>query len=470
MISLNRAKEYITLHWKMIGLLQRIQIILSLVLFLILLPFVYSNFSASNIEKIFSTFVFAIAFTFICTWYYPYFKSRKHGAMFNIIVILLLPLWFVFITSTLPNVLRIYLLKKIIGFLLSVSAVTFILTYLLKPNTDTKPKYKALLLMPVLILITEIVGNTSYHLAVGKFLWEPLGEFYNIRPYTERVGDARIFTSKKNYSDESYSFDENGFREGKNHYSSEGKNIVIIGDSVPFGMGVKNDETISSYLSVKLPSFGIINAALPSYSLHQAIARFKTEILGKFSTDILVLQIYDPASQFAIWGREWSPEISWASGDRKYNEKHDWIRNNQILKYSFIFYFLFPRDDQRVHDNLKLDKNDAIAFARFEDINLTELENLRKITDAKIIILPINNSPSARNNYPTEHLLAVETLNNILKKFSDKHDDQYFLDIREYFNSLKKDNLFLDSCCHLTPEGNKAQADALYEEIVMLQN
>ena len=56
-------------------------------------------------------------------------------------------------------------------------------------------------------------------------------------------------------------------------------------------------------------SFGVVNAALPSYALAQAVARYAHEIHGRMVVDTVYLQIYDPASQLALRGPVGSPVI-----------------------------------------------------------------------------------------------------------------------------------------------------------------
>src|SRR5262249_52985582 len=124
-----------------------------------------------------------------------------------------------------------------------------------------------------------------------------------------------------NYTNPSYygwsvSFDAFGFRRGQQTASSSGQpTIVFIGDSVPFGWGVSDKGSLPSQFFERLQehsiSLGVVNAALPSYALAQAVARYEREIYGRMVVDTVYLQIYDPASQLAARGSRWQPSDNW---------------------------------------------------------------------------------------------------------------------------------------------------------------
>jgi len=316
-----------------------------------------------------------------------------------------------------------------------------------------------------MLIALEAACHTLFRLATGSFIWQVQPAFFHVRSFTEQTGDQRIVTATRSFANGMYAFDENRFRRGDHAYSPDSFNIVFIGDSVPFGWAVSGDQTIQSSLSGLLDGVGIINAALPSYTLHQALARYEMEIHNRFKTGVLIVQVYDPASQFAIWGRQWSPEISWASDNRKFSRRHVQVRNSPLLRYSSLLFLLVPRRDERGRVELALTPDDTVAVSRFRGEVVAALELLHSLANAPLVLLPINLTEHARTTYPTSHLFAVNTFNGILESFDASHNDAYFFDVAAHFSEIGEEGLFSDDCCHLTAEGNRVQAEFLVEEM-----
>ena len=67
--------------------------------------------------------------------------------------------------------------------------------------------------------------------------------------------------------------------------------IAVIGDSITFGYGVDNDQTLTSYLGKLIPGYNVINTAVPGYNLVQ-----ETDVLRKkivpIDPEIVVLVFY----------------------------------------------------------------------------------------------------------------------------------------------------------------------------------
>lgn len=98
--------------------------------------------------------------------------------------------------------------------------------------------------------------------------------------------------------------DENGFRGRKEHYEGRKRVVVFIGDSVPFGWGVSDEATVPFRFRVLLDEHGqtdvgVLNGALPSYSLLQAVERYRQEIRGRYPVASVIVQTFDPVTEFA---------------------------------------------------------------------------------------------------------------------------------------------------------------------------
>ena len=178
----------------------------------------------------------------------------------------------------------------------------------------------------LVVAAVELMNQILFFGMHGKFVWSGV-ERFNVRSFTKRVDDARFVTMKPNIKvrvDEgwgvppwSLATDKWGFRKGAHATVPDCSNVVFIGASVPFGWGVADRQTLPSRVFDRLRTDGdqrcVINAAIPSSSLFQAIARYDIEIHGKFKVDTVFLQIYDPVSQLLLLGPRWRPDANWTT-------------------------------------------------------------------------------------------------------------------------------------------------------------
>jgi lysophospholipase L1-like esterase len=65
--------------------------------------------------------------------------------------------------------------------------------------------------------------------------------------------------------------------------------IAVLGDSVTFGYGVENDETIAAQLEKHLPQYQFLNAGIPGYHLGQEAAVYREKIAALRPTDIILV-------------------------------------------------------------------------------------------------------------------------------------------------------------------------------------
>gem|GEM_PF-3167981 len=340
----------------------------------------------------------------------------------------------------------------------------------------------AILLIPFTIVGSEISSHLLYRCLRGKFLWERKDRkvhVFRIRSFTERVDDERIITNKKNFSsDRLIQTDSNGFRTGTHHYFSDKENLVFLGSSVLFGWKVDGRHSAPSLcfdLITKRFSgeYGVINAAIPSYSLYQAIKRYEIEIYGKYPVQCVILQTYDPVSQFLMWGRKWRKEMCWATGDTFIATKH--FLEEQPLQASFWYRYstLFNVFVKLIHWNERMPSPLAITdrqtFYFFEKENFSLLESFHRLLQKDhipLILLPIN--PLEDRGFRSEELFVINRLNEVFRQFASSKQDVYFFDVRSYFDQFdasEKDTLFLDRV-HLSERGSRKQAEFIVEELI----
>jgi hypothetical protein len=88
--------------------------------------------------------------------------------------------------------------------------------------------------------------------------------------------------------------DENGFRINALPPTPHPQRptFITLGDSITFGYGVENNETLSAQLEAQMPDTEFINAGVPGYTLDQEIALYNKEIRSSIDPEGLLLVFY----------------------------------------------------------------------------------------------------------------------------------------------------------------------------------
>ena len=91
----------------------------------------------------------------------------------------------------------------------------------------------------------------------------------------EYSNNVKKYIKEQSLINYSYSTDSNGFRNTIPNIKSD-KQIIIIGDSVPFGVGVDDEHTVASQLQKIIgDKYRVINASVGNYNGHQAFLMAK---------------------------------------------------------------------------------------------------------------------------------------------------------------------------------------------------
>ncbi len=75
--------------------------------------------------------------------------------------------------------------------------------------------------------------------------------------------------------------------------------IAVLGDSITFGYGVHDDETLSAKIEEELNTYQLINAAVPGYQLTQEIAAYKEKILPLKPEGVILVFYWNDLDGFA---------------------------------------------------------------------------------------------------------------------------------------------------------------------------
>jgi hypothetical protein len=322
----------------------------------------------------------------------------------------------------------------------------------------------------IVLISVEATAQFVYRVRYGQFIWET--ENFRAGDFQRVVLDARHRTSIPNFSDPGYrgfgiAIDAYGFRRGVQSTNPECPSVIFIGDSVPFGWGVSDRASMPSKLFEFLQKANdprcVINAAIPSYSLFQAVARFEREILGKFKSDSVYLQIYDPVRGLVHFGAQWRPELDWSTEPA--TSSIPYVASAAIVQQALRHFGLLQ--GFRFDDALEnLSPFDQPSLDRFRLEIRKELEHLHDIlvqaNVTKLIVAPITVPSAAYMQLPEEYRVAIEALNDEFRNFAKVHPDTTFLDTIGLLKNYPEQDVFIDRCCHLTARGNDIVAEQIF--------
>jgi hypothetical protein len=321
-----------------------------------------------------------------------------------------------------------------------------------------KKHFFVLQIFLVSIIIIELGLQTIYYASRGRATWSA-PEIFNYSEFTYFTNDERYVSIKPNYVTRdikgwSISTDKYGFRIGKQK-PSKISNIVFLGDSVPFGWGVDSEDSVPSILHEILLNkgidVGIINAAVPAYSLDQSVQKYLKEIVNKFPSNVIILQIYDPVSQFILLGRDWEVSLNWTTFPGWYSYYKSDICDYSSLCYLFRHYF-GEKEDIVVE---LLDKDDKIAISNFKTSIMKSLNTLHlaAVDTEKFLLLPVTLPKKSWSNISDAHKAAISALNSELREYAQSSDKILYVDTISLFSNYADEKIFIDRCCHLSSFG-----------------
>tara|TARA_B100000686_G_scaffold343531_1_gene424544 strand:+ start:6362 stop:7540 length:1179 start_codon:yes stop_codon:yes gene_type:complete len=92
-----------------------------------------------------------------------------------------------------------------------------------------------------------------------------------------RLGWAPIPNRSLSEGHKKYTINSLGFRSKEPDPSKE--HILILGDSVAFGLGVNDNETVSHYIQKKVSKYQVLNLSVPGYSIDQYYLHLKNNLV-----------------------------------------------------------------------------------------------------------------------------------------------------------------------------------------------
>jgi len=184
---------------------------------------------------------------------------------------------------------------------------------------------KEILLAIATTLLSSIAGLILIETYYLSSRYSSVCEICQFHPQLgwETIPSKTVSNKKVTYTTNSL-----GMRSGE--VDKDKGHILLVGDSVTFGLGVNNNETISHYLARENREFQILNLGVPGYGIGQYFLNLKRHI-DKLNTKLIVLIIYtsndlDETRKDTRYGIS-KPFFHYQDGDLIYH-------NPKISKYS----------------------------------------------------------------------------------------------------------------------------------------
>lgn len=275
------------------------------------------------------------------------------------------------------------------------------------------------------------------------------------------VKDRRQYALRPGYEDELIRINELGYRGAEVKPDQHSPLIINIGDSVPFGYGVGDNETYPAVLgricAKQFPGCGAINFGVASYNLRQSFDFLHIEGLPRYAPDLVIVQAANDVTLLSYYRGDWTPERTWR--DVRW-QSNSWSR---IAIYHFVARAFFHGNSIELH--LPHDPSMMLSFIR--TLITEESANLR---DRNIPIILIAANPvyyqvlnRDRNETMTGSLSAKYTFrvwddlflryNETLREIASSLEGVYFFDPRPVFDELDRKRLYIDTI-HLSREGH----------------
>jgi hypothetical protein len=143
----------------------------------------------------------------------------------------------------------------------------------------------------LLALTTTFLASIMGLILVETYFWKSNDNFFvcEICQFHPQLGWETI--PGKTVSNEKVTYTTNSLGKRSKEVDFSKGHILLVGDSVTFGLGVNNNETVSHYLEKINNEHQILNLGVPRYGIGQYFLNLKRHI-DQLNPKIIVLVIY----------------------------------------------------------------------------------------------------------------------------------------------------------------------------------
>ena len=322
---------------------------------------------------------------------------------------------------------------------------------------------KSILLLFFILIILFILSEFSLRV-INHFRPKTFDKAFG--PMFKEINNPNLnYILNPSYKSNLYIINSKGFR-SREFTFEKGDNIfriMILGDSVTFGMGVYNTdkiypnilEDIMNNTSDTNIKFEVINAGVPGYNAIQEL-NFLKDIAMQYKPDMIILGIclndWETVSTITVEGIVVDGVAE--SFSIKKSLKKSLFINFVWINGKNLLHKLFDHEPNLTNSIVNDRGWEKMEMAIKEMNDFTKANNI----DFLSVIFPVRSqisNPKAENR-PQEDLKLFFGANEI-----------YFLDLFQTFSQNAEKDLFMDKAgVHFSEFGHRITAETLYEKIL----
>lgn len=332
------------------------------------------------------------------------------------------------------------------------------------------------------LVLAEVAGQIYFRGHRGHWLMQDAAFASSTAiPYTMPVRDRRQYSLRPGFSDGLQNVDARGFRVSVPADRPGDRVVVVIGDSVPFGASVRDDETYPSVLARQLRAdgrqLGVVNAGVASYNTQQSFDRLRIDVLRHFKPEQIAAVIFNATNDISLvdYNRGYYvPGMTWARGRNLVPLRPPWQR-------FALAYYASPADQRPAGPAVPYASRAAEDDAMLDHVrtNLREALGYWAQWKTPIILLPINPFYYQIRNLQKNGRLRVmddvyhgrltemkdwdaltRRFNQLLEETAAEFPNVRFLETRAIFDDEDRDSAY-DGYSHLSPAGHQLTAKIL---------
>ena len=323
-----------------------------------------------------------------------------------------------------------------------------------------------------LIFLKLKISKTFEHSNLTFAFTEIDNNFMNLKKNCAYNSNIKVFTDKNRLR-----VKENGYQTDLNNKNSK---IVLIGDSVPFGWNLNYKDSIAGHLENFNNTYQIINASVPSYSPKQSTRKFLNEFLKVKNIEYVYISNFNPIDLYLLFGEKWNDEINWSNYINFFSEDLFFFKYKKLPIWGEINFFKIMRKVYVLKffemPEYKNSKRSFVSDKKIINLYTDQLKKIKskKFKSTKFIFTPILSPLHLKknfellSNFEKEKIEIINKINSNLKNYEDTNF--IFLDLVSILHDYNSQDIFIDSCCHLSSEGSRIVANEINQIILKSEN
>lgn len=323
-----------------------------------------------------------------------------------------------------------------------------------------------------LIFLKLKISKTFEHSNLTFAFTEIDNNFMNLKKNFAYNSNIKVFTDKNRLR-----VKENGYQTDLNNKNSK---IVLIGDSVPFGWNLNYKDSIAGHLENFNNTYQIINASVPSYSPKQSTRKFLNEFSKVKNIEYVYISNFNPIDLYLLFGEKWNDEINWSNYINFFSEDLFFFKYKKLPIWGEINFFKIMRKVYVLKffemPEYKNSKRSFVSDKKIINLYTDQLKKIKskKFKSTKFIFTPILSPLHLKknfellSNFEKERIEIINKINSNLKNYEDTNF--IFLDLVSILHDYNSQDIFIDSCCHLSSEGSRIVANEINQIILKSEN